>query len=668
MQYIYNRTFGLELEFGNVVKEKVNLPNGYSWSVDERSIVNTNGKKSTPTGKYGGELNTRPLLLTYSDISELRRVIKDCIKNNGVPMWNTGFDGHLYIGDLGLEELKKIFTLGYMVSHLINKVFNLGEWFNVEHLVPTPTYTFYKQVEKAQSIEVLKNTFANSSNIGHYRFQINIMPYFKTKTLEFRIFNGTYNFRETLETIKFMYSFLDYALNNNIDDYAKIRTEEDFVKIFSIKRKYIPKAINPLIFAESHKEATRNIAKAFAPTKKLLSALLNSTSDNVATVNPYLYTVELALYKDKQITIYNNIEYNEIIYKLATGKLKIEYKEHFKILNKFKKTEVEEIVLFFIFSRVQKYNIETDYGNNEFKAYISQITASLKKLECTALELIELFKKATYKQGTLQDATKDENTIIYQQEYNSKANSAVTALKKYTNYETIFLQKETDYQELSVSSNQKLFTISKNEFLPYVKIAKDLDIILYSTEKDYLGVRQQTPKPNIVTIEIPPVDYEITEKTKIQIREIRPTYFSDIQAKFVKKVSKFKQPRLCYVVTADKYLIGAFGFDYSKDDKYSLFLLSDFCTNNDIRLLSKLILFIIKTKEVKKIIERKITEKMKNGYTKVYTTMPVSMKYRGAFKKVKTQDRKSLQYEFNFGDINSIKDAVREYIKRRKSK
>lgn len=200
---IVSRTFGFELEFGNVNKRQVALPSGYSWSPDERSIVNSDLSKSTPSGDYGGELNTRPLKFCRSDLRELRQVINKCFDAGGVLMWNTGFDGHLYIGDLKLDDLKKIFSLGFYVSPLLNSIFNLGGWFNVEHLVPTPTYEFNDKVGKVETIDGLKNVFSNSSNRGHFRFQINIMPYFKTKTLEFRLFNNSANFRDTLETVKF---------------------------------------------------------------------------------------------------------------------------------------------------------------------------------------------------------------------------------------------------------------------------------------------------------------------------------------------------------------------------------------------------------------------------------------------------------------------------------
>lgn len=666
---IFNRTFGFELEFGNVKKEEADLPVGYSWSPDERSIVNSNSKKATPTGDFGGELNTRPLKPNLSDVREVRSVIKKCLKADGVLMWNTGFDGHIYIGDLELDDLKKIFALGFYVSPLLNKMFKLGEWFNVPHLVPTPTFEFLDKVQDVQSIDGLRNVFANSSNVGHFRFQINLMSFYKTETLEFRLFNSSENFRDTLETIKFMYSFLEYALTKDIKDFQEIKTEEDFIREFGITHEFADKT-PPLIFAESHHEATRNIAKGFSPSRKIISAIINDTADKLIIVNPFYYQTELSLYKVKHLIVYNNSEFNHVVYLISKGELTIDYENHFEILGEYKDGTIEtELSLFFIFARIQKYDMNTEYGMNEYLSYASKIKESLEKIGSNSIELVSLLKTADYRLGTLRDAIQQANMekidVVFQQEYNSKANSALTALKKHTNYGLEFERTEMRYEKVksSLKKGIKLLIVSKNEFLPYEKIAKDLDVTLYSSQKSYLGVRQVMDEGLNISITIPDDDFEIKKKTKITVHEVMPSLFSVLQAKFVKKVAKFTQPKICYTVNSGKTILGAFGFDYSKDKGYSLWLLSDFCTNNNVPMLSKFILYVIRTREVKKMIERKLVNRVSRGYTKVYTTMPVSMKYRGAFKKV-GGDGKILVYDFAFGSIRHMSEAKQEYFKK----
>lgn len=674
MLKLSDRTFGMEIEYGDVVRANVPLPAGYKWSKEEKSIVNSNAKKSTPTGDIGGEVNTRPLLPIRKDVREVRRFIKQCFDSEGLVMWNTGFDGHLFVGDCGLEELKKIFALGFFVSPLINEIFGLGEWFNVEHLVPTPTYYFYERVQNAQTIEALKNIFANSSNVGHYRFQINIMSFFKTQTVEFRIFNGTKNFRQTLETIKFMYSFVDYALTHDEKDFKKIKTVDDFIKVFDIKKPFA-KSPAPLIFAESHKIATSNIAKGFPPSRKLVSAISTSTPKKIATVNPFDFALEVGLYREKDLAIYNNSEYNDVIHKICTKQIKsIEYFERFSILNEYRDHTAEtELALLQIFKRIQKYNLTTDYGAKEFNAYVSKIKESVAKLSISCKEFLDMFSACEYHRGTLDDAINDamdvalgRNTIVFQQEMNSKANSAITALKKFSDYQSDFSRKDMSYKNIEerVKTLENFMVVSKNDFLPFNKVAKDIDTTLYSTNTAYKGLRTNNTSMQKFTFEIPPDDYEITEKTNITIQEIMPVNFSVLQHTFVKKVTKFKTPKICYVVLDGNIILGAFGFDYSKDANYTMFLLSDFCTNNNVRLLSKFILFVIKSKELKQMLEKKLVERVKNSYTRIYTTNAVSMKYRGAFQKVKTDSEKYLTYDFQFGEGGTLQDAKREYLKR----
>lgn len=585
-------------------------------------------------------------------------------------LWNTGFDAHLYAGDLKLEDLKKVFSLGYYLSPFFAKVFKLGAWFNVEHLVPMPTHEFNQRVQAVETLEALKNVFSNSSNRGHFRFYINVMPYFKTGTIEFRLFNSSASFRETLETIQFMYRFLDFALTKTEEDYQQIKTEEDFYRVFRLRKDKIPDQHPPLLFAESHKEATRNIAKGFPPSRKIATAVLNSSGDRLALVNPFHYQTELGIYKLKQIVIYNNSEFNHIVYLLAVGDLAITYQEQFELLNGFKDGAFEtELALFFIFARMQKYNIETEYGEREFTAHVAKLSESIAKLKPVSIELVAMFETVDYVQGTIETALQNEVAgtadVVYQQGFNSKDNSAVTSLRKFSDYETGFTPLDVTYgdEETYINQGVRLFVISKNDFLPYHKVARDLDTTLYCSEAMFRGVRQVAGDNVNTSVQTPPDDFRITATTPITIREVRPAFFSSLQPKFVKKVSKFKQPRITYVVMSGELMLGAFGFDYSKDEDYSMFLLSDFCTNNNVRLLSKFILFLIRSTEFKTMLERKLVERIETGYTKVYTTQPVSMKYRGAFKKV-GRDEKSLTYSFEFGSMASITAAKQEYIRR----
>lgn len=660
-----DRTFGLELEFGDIDKEQLRLPSGWKFDENERSIVNSNSTRSTPSGRYGAEINTKPLRFCKKDLSELRSFIKHAFECGGKVMWNTGFDGHIYIGDLELEDIKKIFALGYFTSSIIKKVFNLGKWFDVDILVPTPTYEFYRRAMDADSMDALKNVFANSSKKGFVRFPINVMSFFRTKTCEFRIFNGSKDFYKTIETIKFMYRFVDYALSGSICDFEKIKTEEDFKKVFKIKKEF-EKATEPLIFAEDVNVFTSNIAKAFDVPRNIVGAISKATPEKIATINPFMFSLELRLCNSKKITIYNQSECNDIIYKICKEGLKIEYKDHLTVLNKHKDGSPErELCLFFIFARIHKYSLNTEYGAKEFLSYVEKIEDSIEKLSETSRQYMDLFEKCEYVVGNLNTAISKETDIVFQQEYYSKHSGIVAALKKMSDYSGTFEKSNMSYYDIQERCKDKnLLVVSRNQFLPMNKIAKDLGVFLYGSKEEYKGYRAKQKKEIDFAFKIPDDDYEITETSDIAIKEIKPLCFRVLQKAFVKKVAKFTLPRFCYVIMDGELIIGAFGFDFPKDEKYSLWLLSDFCTNNNVKKLSKFVLFLIKTQEVKKMLERKIVRRLENCYTKIYTTMPVSMKYRGAFKKSDVDGDRCLVYDFDFGSGGSIVDAKNEFLRR----
>ena len=657
-----SRTFGIELEFGDVIRDKVMLPAGWGWSPNERSIVNTNVKKCTPTGDFGGELNTRPLERTLADYRELYQVIQNCWKANGQEMWNCGFDGHLYIGDLDIEQLKKVFMLGYYTAPYISEVFDVGDWFLVDHLCPKPTYEFAQRVMAVDNIDALPNVFANSSNVGHFRFQINIMPYFKTKTLEFRFFNVTRRFRQTLETINFMYAFLDYALQNDIEDFKKIDSVNKFVEVMGIKQP-MPTRTHPIVFAETHTQPTRNISKGFPCSRKILTAIKNHGGKAISLVNPYNYTAELALYDTAKIKIYNNVEYNHIVYRIATGDLVIKYTNQFDVLMDYKDdTAATELCLFYVFGRMHKYNITEDYGSREFDAYKSKIPDSIDKIRPTALQMIDMFSKCEYVQGTLIDAIDNNEVVVYQQEHNPKANGTASALGRNSDYDDEYIRMDVSLANLKPTKN--LMVVSKNEFLNYHKIAKDLDVTLYSTLPKYHGMRTRDLSDTKLIVDVPDNDWRITQDTPISIHPIPVSSFAQLQQRFIKKVSKTRSPYCAFAIMSGDLVLGGIGIDMPKDDEYDLFLLSDFCTNNDVPKLSKFILFCIRSKEFKKMLDRKLVQSFSKAYTLVYTTMKASMKYRGAFKKVPSNNSKALKYEFEFGSIESLSEAKRIYIKR----
>lgn len=112
----------------------------------------------------------------------------------------------------------------------------------------------------------------------------------------------------------------------------------------------------------------------------------------------------------------------------------------------------------------------------------------------------------------------------------------------------------------------------------------------------------------------------------------------------------------------------AFGFavfsKYSSRRMGELMGLSDFVVNSKTKRLSKLLIMLELTHDVRMVIARSVQEYFDIIYTPVYTQKPVSMKYRGVFKLEKREPGK-LTY---FGTFNesTIKETYKKWLKNNK--
>lgn len=77
IDYIANRTFGMELEFADGDKQCISLPVGYKWTDNKLTMMNnSDGSAVTHHGQFGGEINTRPYHYCVEDLQELKGFIK----------------------------------------------------------------------------------------------------------------------------------------------------------------------------------------------------------------------------------------------------------------------------------------------------------------------------------------------------------------------------------------------------------------------------------------------------------------------------------------------------------------------------------------------------------------------------------------------------------------
>ena len=669
---ITKRTFGIEWELADVIRANVNMPNGFVWDKDE-IVQNTDmseGRKSVPKG---GELNTPPMVLGQKSRIDLKTFIDSAVQNGAVAIRDLALQVHIYIGDLTLNEVKNIFYLSYYTSNLLKDICHTPEYSDEQIYRPSPTLEKYKGVKSATDFRGIERVFENNSVKGYDRCIVNIASYFKRQTVEFRCFNSTTDYWEMLRCVMFAYRFVDYAITHTENDFKNIQSINDFKNEINAPLS-LPKCPPPLIYYSSVEDQNKDIYihPAIDLNKKFFSVLVENTGSNLTCVNPKLYLSEIKLSKYKNIIIFNNVELNHIVNLIAKGELKIHYSEFATFLEEHNSNVNEiQLALLLIFHNI-KNNFKTqDYYVQQLESIKDSFDATFIEAKKVAKQLIEFLNKCEYHQGTLNDAITNGGDIFFQFDSYKKHHSTLQYLKKNSDYSLSFTKQITYYNDVTenLPDATSLSMISTNQYLPMNKIAKSGDKVFYSTRQSVNNkIDYKKTEAEIFTFSEPNDDIRIIDADKLKIVQCSPSQLKYFQTKYIKKVRKVSWCKFGYLVFYDKDLLGGFGFEYSKIVDFDLWLLSDFCTNNNIPRLSKLILLCIKSKQVHRSISRATGRYIQKIYTKVYTHAPVSMKYRGLFEKFDKSKWKEkdvfedyLMYVTELGSIKDNQEIINKY-------
>ncbi|NTV02455.1 MAG: hypothetical protein HGB04_06670 [Chlorobiaceae bacterium] len=163
------------------------------------------------------------------------------------------------------------------------------------------------------------------------------------------------------------------------------------------------------------------------------------------------------------------------------------------------------------------------------------------------------------------------------------------------------------------------------------------------------------------TIPVLPVDYEFTPETKITA-EVVPTSLITYFKHF------YMSARVDYtgggdfgvIVYADGKAFGFCAFSKQMSTMTQCYLHSDFVSRSDTPKLSKLLIQLLKTNEVRRVITRKMMHRYDGLKTSVYTDKPVSMKYRGVFE-LERRDKGKLMYSCRF-DGKTLDGVYQEWL------
>lgn len=680
---IQDRTFGIEIEMCNLERSKVSLPEGYSWSKDEQ-IYNTDGSTNK---SFGGEVNTPPLhICCLKDLHDLRSVYESMVVAGGKIKWSIDTHVHIYAGDLPVDQIKKVFLFFYVCYPYFKKYAHISDWdelvFNAQ---PVPTEKYFEGVKNAQTFDELQNLFTNQSKKGFIRHAVNISAYFKTKTIEFRTFHATDDFYRAMNCVYSAYRIFYYAISHELEDYQSITSYQQFCEVTGLKYD-VPNELCPLLYQGNPYSAIETFMTApLSYNSEMVSALHDAVITNghkeICIVNGFMYYYELFFLDKVEVSIYCQDAYCYLLYMLANGKTSLTYKDKLAWLEDYNNpTPSRQLALALYAVKLQKYFMSESARNSAvFEALKIKARESIEKTEEANERLMRLLTTCDFHVGTLEEAIKNKKVIFFNfGRMEKKQKRAFKLISENSDLKLDFSVESNDYYNLveSIPSDSYFYYFSNS---PYLRNLHKIAMWNNSSGERrsagrFLYCNKPTAQNNASTsyssyrIEcneiVPPDDLEITDASKLMIERVNPPLLHCLQKKYIKKVDQCSVCQFAFVVKYDKYTLGGFGFTLPQHKGYDLFQLTDFCTNNAIPRLSKLILYCIQSVGVQRYLSRRMRKLCEKVISCAYTHKPVSMKYRGVYKKVKEHCTSSyLAYEGILGIYPTNKEIIEKYQK-----
>ena len=667
----------------NLERSKVSLPEGYSWSKDEQ-IYNTDGSTNK---SFGGEVNTPPLhICCLKDLHDLRSVYESMVVAGGKIKWSIDTHVHIYAGDLSVDQIKKVFLFFYVCYPYFKKYAHISDWdelvFNAQ---PVPTEKYFEGVKNAQTFDELQNLFTNQSKKGFIRHAVNISAYFKTKTIEFRTFHATDDFYRAMNCVYSAYRIFYYAISHELEDYQSITSYQQFCEVTGLKYD-VPNELCPLLYQGNPYSAIETFMTApLAYNSEMVSALHDAVITNghkeICIVNGFMYYYELFFLDKVEVSIYCQDAYCYLLYMLANGKTSLTYKDKLAWLEDYNNpTPSRQLALALYAVKLQKYFMSESARNSAvFEALKIKARESIEKTEEANERLMRLLTTCDFHVGTLEEAIKNKKVIFFNfGRMEKKQKRAFKLISENSDLKLDFSVESNDYYNLveSIPGDSYFYYFSNS---PYLRNLHKIAMWNNSSGERrsagrFLYCNKPTAQNNASTsyssyrIEcneiVPPDDLEITDASKLIIERVNPPLLHCLQKKYIKKVDQCSVCQFAFVVKYDKYTLGGFGFTLPQHKGYDLFQLTDFCTNNAIPRLSKLILYCIQSVGVQRYLSRRMRKLCEKVISCAYTHKPVSMKYRGVYKKVKEHCTSSyLAYEGILGIYPTNKEIIEKYQK-----
>ena len=318
------------------------------------------------------------------------------------------------------------------------------------------------------------------------------------------------------------------------------------------------------------------------------------------------------------------------------------------VFDTWEETKYKKLVqVMFALKVAQFHQRKNDYQEEMFNAFIEQSKIyydnTIKKLEKGALD----FSIQSFYYGDFLDFLKMKRGkgvgISFPPTYKGGYEKLFSYVEESFKYEhasyNIFDPKEGGavFKELldndeNIIYSDRYFNILEGYLVGKIRLGSNKNpLFAYSslqTNNHYYIERDKCVKPS--HIHILPVDYQFTTDTVITVRQCAVNDVNYYKAFYMaNKVNYTTGGDFGLVFMADGMVFGFTSFSKQLSTLSQIFMQSDFVVNSETQRLSKLLIMLVKSHDVRRLIARKMYNYYDGVKTTVYTTSPVSMKYRG---------------------------------------
>ena len=261
----------------------------------------------------------------------------------------------------------------------------------------------------------------------------------------------------------------------------------------------------------------------------------------------------------------------------------------------------------------------------------------------------------TYKGGYEKIFSYVESSFEYERaKYNVfDPKEGVIIFKDLLDHGRNIIYSDKDHPELEQYKTAKVILGSgRNTVYIYSSIKKPHQ---YYIEK---GKGQKASKVNVV-----PPDFEFSPEMEITVQDVPVSDINYFKAFYMaNKVNYTTGGDFGLIFFANGKAFGFASFSKRLSNEDYLFVQSDFVVNSHTPKLSKLLIMLTKSREVRRHIAR-LTKHYYHGLrTTVYTDKPVSMKYRGVYE-LERRDKGKIMYKADFID-ETLNETYKLWIKK----